>query len=165
MDARSQTSSPEQKPLLIMLQSHENKPPKVWSWVYTILSPILPYFFKRPEHSGVSKEVSFHFFVGKRRVGDIKGKWKNCSNQSWPVEKAKKLWRKEGNAISLVTAHFWEYLEGELGLFSVVKRRLVVTQYLPKVTSRSVMKMKAKLFLVMPEANLSILAVDCQTGH
>lgn len=47
--------------------------------------------------------------------------------------------------ISLVTAHFCEYLEIELGLFSVVKRKLVVTSYLPKIISMVVMKIRAKL--------------------
>lgn len=54
-------------------------------------------------------------------------------------------------AINLVTTHFCEYLERELGLFSVVKRRLVVTQYLPKVISKAVMKMRAKLLLAVPD--------------
>lgn len=39
--------------------------------------------------------------------------------------------------ISLVTAHFCEYLEIELGLFTVVKRKLVVTSYLPKKIGRA----------------------------
>lgn len=56
----------------------------------------------------------------------------------------------EGNAINLVTAHFCEYLQREIGLFSAVKKRLVVTQYLPTVISRAFMKMRDKLFLVVP---------------
>lgn len=47
--------------------------------------------------------------------------------------------------ISLVTAHFCECLEIELGLFSVLKRKLVVTSYLPKIISMVVMKIRAKL--------------------
>lgn len=53
--------------------------------------------------------------------------------------------------ISLVTAHFCEYLQIKLGLFSVVKRKLVVTSDLPKIISVVVMKIRAKLFLVVPD--------------
>lgn len=57
----------------------------------------------------------------------------------------------EGNAISPVTARFCEYLGRELGLLSVVKRRLGVTQYPPIVISKALTKMRGKLFLVVPD--------------
>lgn len=70
--------------------------------------------------------------------------------------------------ISLVTAHFCEYLEIELGLFTGVKRKLVVTSYLPKIITMVVMKIRAKLFFVVPDQmtrGKTVLAVGCQTGH
>lgn len=47
--------------------------------------------------------------------------------------------------ISSVTAHFCEYLETDLGPFSVVKRKLVVTSYLPEIISMVVMKSQTLL--------------------
>lgn len=43
VEQMQEVRSLQQKPLLIMLQTHENKPPKSEYLIYAILSPILPY--------------------------------------------------------------------------------------------------------------------------
>lgn len=134
-----------------MLQTQENKPSKSEYVIYTILSPILV-TCKKDRTLRCFQRSFFHFFVGEKEGGRHKGVRITAARAdlyrkltSFGGRKAMPL------AINLVTPHFYEYLERELGLFSVVKRRLVVTQYLPKVISRAVMKMRAKLLLAVPD--------------